>query len=91
MRNKLSKIVIPVLITFPADLAEANNRSRLTGNESLSRTEIISIPTAPVAPTIPIAAPPDSSSTKHDILCLLDLTKDITDPQNPQTCLGSIF
>ena len=41
-------------ISRPADLAEARRRASATGNSLCSSKRIISWPTAPVAPTIPI-------------------------------------
>ena len=40
--------------SFPADRDEASNLNSLAGNSLFSRSLIISWPTAPVAPTIPI-------------------------------------
>lgn len=41
-------------ISLPADFAEARSRASVTGNSLCSSRRIISWPTAPVAPTIPI-------------------------------------
>jgi hypothetical protein len=65
---------IPAATNFPADRADANNRSRDTGNATFSNTLMISTPTAPVAPTMPTTTPPPPLPSLLAIVTLSERT-----------------